>query len=115
MNKVSHEMSIIGIDVSKNKLDCLWFRDYRNNKMKTKVFINTTAGHEALMQWVVKQTQQPITEAHFVMEATGIYHETLAYLLFEAGAQVSVINPARLKSYAKSLGVRTKTDKQDSE
>lgn len=48
------------------------------------------------------------------MEATGVYHEGLAYALDEQGVAVSVINPARIRDYANSLGGRTKTDKKDS-
>jgi transposase len=48
------------------------------------------------------------------MEATGIYHEALAHALYEAGAGVSVVNPAKIRAYGKSLGGQTKTDKKDS-
>ena len=48
------------------------------------------------------------------MEATGIYHEALAYALHEAGAVVAVVNPANIKHYAESFGRRSKTDKKDS-
>jgi len=48
------------------------------------------------------------------MEATGVYHEALAYAMHKAGASVSVVNPAKISHYAKSLGVRRKTDKKDS-
>lgn len=106
-------MAIIGIDVSKAKLDCLWLRDSLSLKVKSKVFPNTSAGHQALLDWSVKQIGKTIKELHYVMEATGIYHEGLAYALHKAGARVSVVNPAQLSNYAKSLGTRTKTDKKD--
>jgi transposase len=106
-------MAIIGIDVSKAKLDCLWLRDPVSLKVKSKVFPNTPAGHQALLTWLEKQTGAAATELHCVMEATGIYHEGLAYALHGAGARVSVVNPAQLREYAKSLGTRTKTDKKD--
>jgi transposase len=48
------------------------------------------------------------------MDATGIYHEAVARRLYEAGAKVSVVNPAHLKDYIKSTGRRSKTDKKDS-
>ena len=106
-------MAIIGIDVSKAKLDCLWLRDPVNLKVKGKVFANTAAGHESLLAWLMKQTGEPVAELHCVLEATGIYHEGLAYTLHEAGARVSVVNPAQLREYANSLGTRSKTDKKD--
>jgi len=107
-------MVIIGIDVSKAKLDCLWIRDLPGMKLKSKVQANTPAGHKALLAWTVKQTGEDVTRLHFVMEATGIYHEALAYALHSAGAQVSVVNPARVRDFAKSMGAQTKTDKKDS-
>ncbi|GMR18731.1 MAG: IS110-like element IS1663 family transposase [Gammaproteobacteria bacterium] len=107
-------MMIIGIDVSKAKLDCLWLKDSARNKVKTRVVPNTPKGFVTLLDWAVKQTQEPVATVHFIMEATGVYHEALAYALHEAGARVSVVNPARIHDYGKSLGVRSKTDKKDS-
>jgi len=107
-------MNIIGIDVSKAKLDCAWISDPSTGKTKNKVFLNTDDGHRALMDWGVKQSGAPLASLHFVMEATGIYHEALAYALHRAGAQVSVVNPAHIRDYARSLGTRSKTDKKDS-
>ncbi|MDH5407826.1 MAG: IS110 family transposase [Gammaproteobacteria bacterium] len=107
-------MNIIGIDVSKTKLDCLWLKDAVTGKAKSKVFPNTEKGYQALNVWIEKQIQQPIGVSHVVVEATGIYHENLAYALFKSGVQVSIINPAQINNYAKSLGTRSKTDKKDS-
>lgn len=106
--------AIIGIDVSKQKLDCLWLRDIEQRKVKAKVHPNTADGHRQLLAWVEKQTGQPLAECLFVMEATGIYHERLAYTLHEQGAQVAVVNPAQVRDYAKGIAVRTKNDKKDS-
>jgi len=106
--------AIIGIDVSKAKIDVAWLRDVATVKVKTKVFENSSSGFSALQEWLSANTKQPITECHCVMEATGIYHEPLALWLFEAGAQVSVCNPAHVKSFSKGLGVQHKTDKIDS-
>ena len=105
---------IIGIDVSKAKLDCLWIRDLSAMKVKSKVHQNTPTGHKSLLEWARKHSGKNVSELHFVMEATGIYHEALAYALHDAGAQVSVVNPAWIRSYAKSLGGHSKNDKKDS-
>jgi len=59
-------------------------------------------------------TKKSIEAAHVIMEATGVYHEALAYVLYESDASVSVVNPAKISHYGKSLGVRSKTDKKDS-
>jgi len=106
--------TMIGIDVSKAKIDCAWLRDLKTGKVKTKVFKNNLEGFQLLIKWVENNTQQPVAAICFVMEATGIYHEALAYALHDAGAMVCVVNPAYIHDYAKSLGVRNKTDKKDS-
>lgn len=107
-------MIVIGIDVSKAKLDCLWIRDLPAMKVKSKVQPNTPAGYRALLGWAMQQTGEQVSGVHFVMEATGVYHERLAYALHDAGANVSVINPARVRDFAKSLGAQSKNDRKDS-
>lgn len=105
-------MNTIGIDVSKAKLDCAWLRD--ENKLKIKTFSNSIVGWDELLEWSLKNSGLEIEQRHFIMEATGIYHEQLATWLYDAGAKVSVVNPAQVKFYAQGLGVRTKNDKKDS-
>lgn len=113
MNKGSRkEMNVIGIDVGKAKLDCAWLDE--NNKLKAKVFPNALAGWSGLVEWSLKNTGLPVSDLHFVMEATGVYHGQLAAYLYDKGAVVSVVNPAQVKFYAQSLGVRSKNDKKDS-
>ena len=105
---------MIGIDVSKATLDVVWLKDTAMNVFKVKVFTNNAKGHQALIEWVLQQTKSPLESLHFVMEATGIYSEAIAHALYKAGTKVSVVNPAQVRDYAKSMGVRTKTDKKDS-
>ncbi|WP_139101502.1 IS110 family transposase, partial [Marinomonas spartinae] len=107
-------MISIGIDVSKNKLDCLWLRDISKEKVKTKVFKNNQADFKLLSQWLLKITEADPEQLHITLEATGVYHESIALHLYEEGFQVSVVNPARPKEFAKALGVTHKTDKADS-
>jgi transposase len=47
------------------------------------------------------------------MESTGPYGQALAEALFDTGHTVSVINPARSRAFADSLGLRSKTDAVD--
>ena len=107
-------MHYVGIDVSKAKLDCCWLRDVEKNKVKTKTFQNTLQGHDALSAWLIDQTKVSPEEVRIVVEATGIYHESLTYALFESGFQVCVVNPARTKEFSNSLGNVHKTDAKDS-
>jgi transposase len=103
MNKRSErEMNVIGIDVSKAKLDGAWLKP--DNKIKTKVFANQQTGWKDLLDWAKTQTGAESNELQFVMEATGIYHENLATWLYDNGANVAIVNPAQVKYYAQSLG-----------
>jgi transposase len=102
---------VLGIDIAKETFDvCLMVAE----KMWKATFENQPAGFKKLQQWVSKHTQAGET-VHACMEATGQYGDELAEFLFQAGFQVSVVNPARIKAYANSQMRRNKTDKVDAE
>lgn len=106
-------MFFIGIDVSKAKLDCSLLLDVASHKRRAKVVANSKAGIGDLLAWCTKQ-QVPVHELHAILEGTGVYHEQAALALSDAGATVSIVNPAQVKDFGRSLGVRTKTDGVDS-
>lgn len=106
-------MHYVGIDVSKAKLDVLWLRDPAAGKVKTRVFGNETRRFKQLLQWLQKQTGAAPEEILVTLEATGVYHEGIAEALFDAGFRVLVVNPAKVKAYARSEGQMHKQDKQD--
>lgn len=93
----------LGIDISKNSLDC---HKLSNSSSEAKQFKNTNKGIEALVQWVD-------SESHVVMEATGVYWQACAVELHDAGIAVSVVNPAQVKRFGQSKLLRGKTDKMD--
>lgn len=98
---------VLGIDVGKQKLSCATLL---NGKYKTKTIPNTTAGFEKLWHWLDRFESLP---AHVCLEATGSYGEDIATFLHDRGLTVSVVNPTRVKGFAQSEGLRTKTDKVD--
>ena len=49
------------------------------------------------------------------MEATGVYHESLAYFLEGKGFEVSIVLPNKISNYFRTLEVKTITDKTASE
>ncbi len=77
---------------------------------KPRKFTNNIQGFESLHNWL---QQQSVVELHACMEATSIYGEALAEFLYGAGFQVSIVNPARIKGFAKGELLRTKTDSVD--
>lgn len=68
----------------------------------------------SLVAWVNKQTSTR-TEVRYVMEATGVYHESLAYYLYSIRKQVSIVLPNKISNYAKTLDIKTITDKSASQ
>src|ERR1044072_9485916 len=48
-----------------------------------------------------------------VVEATGGYQRAVVEALFHAGLSVSVVNPARVRQFARASGLLAKTDKLD--
>jgi transposase len=106
-------MPIIGVDVSKAKLHCLLLLGPEYEKTRQKAVTNDTEGFEALLAWACRQAGCESHDSHIVMEATGIYHERAALAFYDAGARVSVVNPAHSMDFAKGLAVRSKSDTRD--
>ena len=99
--------SFLGIDISKETFHASLLSDRAESK---KVFPNTPKGFEQLVAWLKNRHADDV---HACMEATGAYWESLAYYLHELALRVSVINPARIKAFAQSELLRTKTDAVD--
>ena len=102
------QSAVLGIDVSKDRLDvCLLVSEDRHSEQ----FDNTTSGCKSLRQWI---NGHRISHVHACLEATGTYGDRVALDLHQAGHQVSVVNPVRIKGFALSRDLaRTKTDKID--
>jgi transposase len=106
-------MYFIGIDVAKAKLDCSLLLDAASSKRRAKAVANSRSGIGELLTWCAKQGLA-VHELHAILEGTGVYHEQAALALADAGVTVSIVNPAQVKDFGRSLGVRTKTDGIDS-
>lgn len=102
-------MVTMGIDISKLKFDATLLLEGKKEKHKT--FSNDQKGFEEMASWLQSLGAK---EVHACLEATGSYGEKLSFFLHHQGFNVSVVNPARIKAYARSEGVRAKTDKVDS-
>ncbi len=106
--------SVVGIDISKDDFHvCLKQSTLKGIVIKgSRSFKNTPQGFSALLGWV--QNKIKSGEALlFVMESTGVYHEDLTYYLYNKGLTVSVVLPNKIKHFAKSMNIKTKTDKTD--
>ena len=99
--------SFLGIDISKATFHACLLIDQGEAK---RVFPNSPKGFEQLAAWLKNRRAVDI---HVCMEATGPYWEPLAMHLYGLEYRVSVINPARIKAFAQSELLRTKTDAVD--
>ena len=84
--------SYVGIDVSKDRLDVAIL-----GQNQEKQVCNSQAGIKELLQWM-----QELQPELIVVEA-----------LFHAGLCVAVVNPARVRQFARACGLLAKTDKLD--
>lgn len=109
-------MKIVGIDVSKDKLQynvkvrCQ--DEFRWKTVHSGHVANSPSGFVKLLEKT--RTANDMT-SRFVMEATGVYHEKLCDYLHENGYEVYVELPNRIKNFARYINVKTKTDKIDAE
>lgn len=105
----------VGIDISKRdfKACMVILGDDQSVKVKgSHTFANTPTGYEQLKKWCTKKQKEalPVT---FIMEATGVYSERLAWYLHQQGYSLSVVLANRSSAFLKSLGLKSKTDKID--
>jgi transposase len=108
---------VAGIDVAQNELVVSLGRMNQSIEPEIyafKTFANKPSGFAALETWVKKHTTQEVV-VRFVMEATGVYHEKLAYYLSDQGREVSIVLPNKICNYAKTLVTKTVTDKTASQ
>lgn len=108
---------VAGIDVAQKELVVSLGRmkeDLTTELYSFKTFSNTEKGFIALIQWVTKLTVSEVS-VRYVMEATGVYHETLAYYLSNNGHQVSILMPNKMSNFSKTLETKTITDKTASQ
>jgi transposase len=98
----------VGVDISKMKLDAAWLR--ADGKYRSKVFTNNASGFADMLRWLDLHLPGGKADAHVCMEATGTYHEGLAFFLHDQAVAVSVVNPLQVKRFMQLERVRNKTD-----
>ena len=102
----------IGIDVSKNDFKvCLGIID---EQLETKnvyeyAYTNNKKGISQFIKDITRKTDQLIPLS-FVMEATGVYHQELAYALADKQLPIVILLPNKAKSFSKSINIRAKSD-----
>lgn len=108
---------VAGIDVAQKELVVSLGKMDENLDIKIvayNVFVNSDKGIRSLIDWVASRCEIP-SNVRYVMEATGVYHEKLAYALDDKSLSVSIILPNKISNYARTLDVKTITDKTASQ
>lgn len=95
--------AVVGIDVGKAKFDV-----NVNGQKRGREWANDEAGRAELAAWVVEQDVSLV-----VVEASGGYEAALVSELVARNQAVAVVNPTRVRSFARAEGVLAKTDKID--
>ena len=115
MRKIVKQVAAIDVD-QKLLVTTLgrMYDDWSPELYTQKTFANTKKGFEALLSWVKKNSNVEI-RVRFVMEATGVYHEGIAYFLDDNKEEVTVVLPNKISNYMRTLEVKTITDKTASE
>jgi transposase len=117
MNNKEVTKQIIGIDVGMDNFYACYKIKYNDNTVVikgTKSFDNNSTGMNLLLEWCKLRNKTAEIKPIFVMEATGVYYENLAYFLHENQQIVSVHLAQKVKYFAKGCNLKTKTDKVDS-
>ena len=94
-----NNLAYIGVDVSKAHLDVA-------SDLATQRHPNQPA---AIAAWIKKLPPQ----CHLIVEATGGYERPLVRACHRAGRPISVLNPARVRCFARARGSLAKTDAID--
>lgn len=96
---------VVGIDVAKDKVDaCI------RSLSQRQTFPSTAEGQRALIRWLRKHK---VGKA--AMEASGGYERDWAKALREAGIEARIVDPKRVRSFARSAGRLAKNDAIDAE
>jgi len=105
----------IGIDMGMEKLDaCISLMTVQQQVIvKAQCnFNNDYKGFALFHAWVIKNIKMDLPII-FLMEATGVYYEQLAWFLYDKGCTVSVVLPNKAKKYKEALGLKSKNDHID--
>jgi transposase len=100
-------LDFLGIDVGKNDLHAALLQGERS---AIKSVPNSATGIRQLIAWL---TNRKVENVHACLESTGGWSEAVAFALHDASYLVSIVNPCRIKAFAQSEMLRTKTDAVD--
>ena len=108
-----HFQLFVGVDIAAASFTATWTLAGPPTQ-RPRTFAQTPEGFAAFQAALASTTVQPATTL-IVLEATGSYWISLAVTLHQAGYAVSIVNPAHVHAFARSLPRRAKTDALDAQ
>ena len=106
----------VGMDIGKDFIYlCVKNQDIETNVSikSTTTYSNTSRGWEAISKYLKKHLSDGLPYK-IILEATGIYHENIAYYLHDLGYEICIILPKQSYYFAKSINMKSKNDNNDS-
>lgn len=106
----------LGLDVDKSTFKACLKSKEGNDKSKIKgsrTFSNSQTGFKEADQWIKKHIKSADGTLKITLEATGVYHEALAWYFHEHNYKVHIVLALRAKRYLQSMGIRSKNDQID--
>lgn len=99
---------LLGIDIALASLVAVLRFDEK--RLVQGKFANSQVGFRQLLRWLSGHCAGHVIAG---VESTSTYAEALLYCLHAAGHEVHLLNPERVACYARSRGLRNKTDPAD--
>ena len=100
---MAQERCLVGIDVSKDWLDVASYP--RRERLRCS---NDAAGHGKLLAWLAERPVEMVG-----LEASGGYEQPVLRALGGAGRSVRLIDPLKMRLFARAHGRRAKNDRLD--
>jgi transposase len=110
-----------GVDISSESFvaSCgVMYDDLKKEVNNAKSFSNNNRGFDKLLSHTKKHLKNLAlcdkSEIWFVMEASGVYYENLAYFLYKKGYNVHVALANKVKNFTRTMENKSKNDVLDS-
>ena len=98
---------ILGIDLSTSRLDCAKLPDEQSFHVPC-----SPSGFRTIVEHLAERRAEGL-EVLAAVEATGGYERALVEALLAAELPIAVVNPKRVRAYARGVGILAKTDRLD--
>lgn len=106
-------MIYVGIDVAKNKHNCIILDSSCNVLTEPFIIQNNLSGFNKLYQ-AISNLSKDLSKVKVGLEATGHYHDNILDFICKSNLTVYLVNPLKIRFFGKALSLReTKTDNID--